>query len=300
MIAVPRPLGTLAFLLAWLVPWRPAFRVRAAKSNLVFFVHHRDTIGRHIAKYGSHEPLVTRWLGEYLSTAKSGVVIDIGANVGWHALHAARQGNVEAVVAFEPDPLNAWLLARNMAENGIDKAIIDARAIGAKPGVAQLFRYKSSNFGRHSVAKDHGLGSRSVPLTDLDSALDNLGFGNRHIALIKIDVEGYEPAVIAGATRTLGRTDAIILEYSPDLSRAGALSTDDMTGRLYNAGFVPFALRNTGGVVRIERDELRGFEGSLDLIWLKNEIVRTTTAAERGTISLREIAEQNKRIVKAI
>ena len=43
------------FLLAWLMPWRPAFRTRAKQSKLSFFVHRRDIIGRHIAKYGSHE-----------------------------------------------------------------------------------------------------------------------------------------------------------------------------------------------------------------------------------------------------
>ena len=103
---LPRPLGTLAFLAAWLTPWRPAYRVRAGRSNLAFFLHHRDAIGRHIAKYGTHEPLVTRWLAAYLGAAPPGIVVDVGANIGWHALHAAQHRNVEAVIAFEPDPLN--------------------------------------------------------------------------------------------------------------------------------------------------------------------------------------------------
>lgn len=300
MIAMPRPLGTLAFLLAWIVPWRPAFCVRAGKSKLAFFVHRRDAIGRHIAKYGTHEPLVTHWLAEYLATARPGIVVDIGANVGWHALHAAQHRNVEAVIAFEPDTLNAWLLERNIAQNASEKVILDCRAVGAKPGVARLFRYKRSNFGRHSMAADHGFGSRTVPLTDLDSALENLGYGNRPVALIKIDVEGYEPAVITGAGRTLARTDAIVLEYSPDLSRAGALSTDDMIARLFDAGFTPFALRSNGGTVRIDRNELRGFEGSLDMIWVKSDIARNMRGTDRGTMSLLEIAVQNKQVVKAI
>ncbi len=87
---LPRPLGTLMFLLAWLVPWRPAFRTRASESKLAFFVHHRDTIGRHIAKYGTHEPLVTRWMAEFLAAGRRGIVVDVGANLGWHALHAAQ------------------------------------------------------------------------------------------------------------------------------------------------------------------------------------------------------------------
>ncbi len=298
MIAIPRPLGTLAFVMAWFVPWRPAFGVRAGKSNLIFFVHHRDTIGRHIAKYGSHEPLLTRWMSDYLATSRRGLFVDVGANMGWHALHAATHPTIEAVIAFEPDPFNAWLLDRNLSANGIDKVVVSASAVGAKPGVARLFRYKGSNFGRHSIVADYGFGSRAVPLTDLDSALTRMQFGSQRIVALKIDVEGYEPAVIEGASQTLARTDVIVTEYSPDLSRAGALSSNDMMERLHNAGFTPFVLRRTGGTVRIDIAELRGLEGSIDVIWGKANVAQAMNEKERGSITLLEIAEQNKQIVK--
>ncbi len=297
---LPRPLGTLKFLLAWLVPWRPVFGVRASASKLIFYVHHRDTIGRHIAKYGSHEPLLTLWLADYLATARPGLFIDVGANVGWHALHAAQHQTIEAVIAFEPDPFNAWLLDRNLSANKIDKAIVSACAVGAKPGIARLFRYKSSNFGRHSAAVDHGYGSRNVPLMDLDSALAGMNFGGRAICALKIDVEGYEPAVIEGARASLARTDVVIAEYSPELSRAGALSTVEMTARLHDAGFTPFALRSNGGTVRIELDELRSFDGSIDVIWAKTGVAPAMNEKVRGTMTLLEIAEQNKRVVKPV
>jgi FkbM family methyltransferase len=107
-------------------------------------------------------------MAEFLSAAPRGIAIDIGANLGWHAVHAARHPNVETLVAFEPDPFNAWLLERNLAENGIENVIVENRAVGAAPGVAKLHRYKGANYGRHSIAADHGYGSRSVPVTDLD------------------------------------------------------------------------------------------------------------------------------------
>jgi hypothetical protein len=83
MIRIPRVGGTAVFLAAWLMPWRPAFKVRATGSQLKFFVHHRDLIGRHIAKYGTHEPVPTRWLENYLTDAPKGIFIDVGANLGW-------------------------------------------------------------------------------------------------------------------------------------------------------------------------------------------------------------------------
>jgi FkbM family methyltransferase len=302
--AQPRPSGTLAFLAAWLVPWRPAYRVRAEPSGLSFVVHHRDTIGRHIAKYGTHEPLLTRWMAEFLAVAPRGLVIDVGANLGWHALHAASHPNVDTVVAFEPDSFNAWLLERNLAENGIGNAIVECRAVGASAGVAVLFRYKSANFGRHSLVADHGHGSRQVPLTDLDGAMAGLGLGERPIALIKIDVEGYEPAVIAGAKRSLARAEALILEYSPDLSRGGGLSAEHMIGQLHSIGFTPFVLRAGGGTSRTSADELQNLAGSLDVIFVRTErlvaLARGMNEQERHALTLAEIAAQNKRVLTPV
>ena len=301
MKPLPRPLGTLRFLLAWLVPWKAAFGIRAGRSNLVFFVHYRDAIGRHIAKYGTHEPLLTQWLDDYLNAAPAGIVVDIGANIGWHTLHAAQHRNVEAVVAFEPDPFNACLLDRALLENKIDNVIINVCAVGAGSGVARLFRYKSSNCGRHTMVTDHGYGSRSVPVVDLDGALASLGFQNRPISVIKIDVEGYEPAVIAGAAKSITLAEAVIVEHSPEMSRAGGLSCEELPTRLNGAGLTPFALLDEGGTVRLTPTDVRSLTGSLDIIWFRED--RATLGAitamkihERGKLTLQKIAERNKRI----
>jgi FkbM family methyltransferase len=294
----------LLYLLACVTPWRPAFRVRAAKSKLAFYVTPRDVIGRHIAKYGTHEPLVTRWIDGFLAAAPRGIVVDIGANLGWHALHAARHGNVETVVAFEPHSFNAWLIERNLAENGIDNVIVDTRAVGAAPGLAKLYRYRNTNFGRHSLATDHGFGSRIVPLTDLDGALAAIGFGSRTVSLIKIDVEGYEPAVIAGAKQTLKRAAALILEYSTDMSSAGGLSTAGLLADLQAAGFTPYGLLSAGGTTPVRYAELEKFSGTLDVIFVRAdrlaELSPGMNERPRGSLSLDEIVDQNKRVKKPV
>jgi len=266
---VLRPLHTLKFFGAWLVPWRAAFLTRAEPSGLSFFVSHRDGIGRQVAKYGCIEPELTTWIGNRLQQAPTGIVIDVGANLGWHSVHAAQHDGVEKIVAFEPDAFNAWLFERNLAINAIDKVIVEARAVGAAPGLARLYRYKPSNKGRHSLLKDYGLGSRLVPMVDIDSAIDALGLGDRRVLLMKIDVEGYEPSVIAGAARTLNRTDALITEYSPSLSRSGDLSLDEMTSRLLGAGFVPHLLMDDGDTRRIDQSELGRIERQVDVIWTR-------------------------------
>ena len=266
---LPSSLGTFAYLAAWLLPWRPVYRVRARESDLAFFVHRRDVVGRHIAKYGAHEANLTQWIADRLAISEPSLFIDAGANVGWHALHAARCNSIEAVVAFEPDPFNAWLLDRNLLENGIENVIVSCSALGAERGQARLYRYKASNRGRHSLAANHGYGSKIVPVVDLDSALGDLGLGDRRVAIFKIDVEGYEPAVIAGARVTLARTDAVIVEYTPALSQRSGLSAEAMLAALHAGGFLPFALQANGAVAPIDADELRNFDGQKDVIWLR-------------------------------
>jgi FkbM family methyltransferase len=261
-----RPLGLLLFLFAHLRPKRPV-RARAASSPLVFYVHHRDALGRHILKYGEHEPLLTRWLEHYLSRTQPGLFIDVGANIGWHALHAARHPTIERAVAFEPDPFNFALLERNVAANGLDKVICRAAAIGDRPGTLRLYRYKPSNLGRHSAVVDHGYGWREVPVMDLDGALAAMDLARRPVAALKIDVEGFEPAVIQGAQATLARTGAVIIEHSPALGRAVGLSSDGMITLLLSCGFRPHVLRADGGLEAITGDELRSYSGVIDVIW---------------------------------
>ncbi len=268
MIRIPRPLGTLAFLSAWLVPWRPAFRVRAGQSKLTFLVHRRDLAGRHIAKYGAYEPVLTQWISDYLATSPAGIFVDVGANLGWHAVHAARHKAVETAVAFEPDPFNAWLLDRNLSLNDVDNVVVSTCAIGARRGLIRLHKYKNSNRGRHSVLTDYGYGSRLVPLADLDTALDNLGLAGRRVLIVKIDVEGYEPEVVAGARRTLARADVVIIEFSPGLSRAGGLSTEAMLDQLYAAGLAPYRLESRDWAAE-QPVGARPFEGQMDLIWTR-------------------------------
>jgi FkbM family methyltransferase len=269
MFRIPRPAGMLAFAAAWLNPWGSLYRVHASESKLSFIVHRRDGIGRHIAKYGAHEPAVTAWIARHLTGSPPGIFVDVGANIGWHAAHAARHRAVETVVAFEPDPVNAWLLDQNRSINNIGNIVICACAIGASSGLARLHRYKDSNRGRHSLTRDYGFGTRLVPLRELDRELNSLGLGDRPILVLKIDVEGYEPAVIEGASQALTRTTVVVLEYSPSLSRDGGLSTHAMIDRLQRSGFKAFSLASNGSLEPLEPESLAGFDGQLDVIWTR-------------------------------
>jgi FkbM family methyltransferase len=284
------------------VPWRPAFRVRANQSRLSFYVHYRDLLGPHLAKYGGYEPILTQLMADYLANAPRGGVVDVGANIGWHAIHAAQHATVTTVAAFEPDPFNAWLIDRNLSLNATDNVVVSACAVGASRGSIRLYRYKGSNRGRHSVLGNLGFGSRLVPMTDLDTALEGLTPASEPVLILKIDVEGYEPAVVAGAKRTLARTDVVIMEYSPGMSRRGGLSPETMLADLAEAGLVPYRLENRDWSAEASagsgRARPQAFEGQMDLVWIRpgrEQAFATTSSAKllvpTDTAKLTEIGE---------
>jgi hypothetical protein len=77
--------------------------------------------------------------------------------------------------------------------------------------------------------------------------------------------------VIAGASRTLALAGVVILEYSPELSRAGSLSADDMVEHLIRSGLAPHRLQADGSLAPIETGALKSLGGVTDLIWLRED-----------------------------
>lgn len=247
--AKPDLCGSLSYWLQRLIPFRqPIGRHRASGLRLQF--GRRDDVGRHILRYQTYEPAISAWLFGWLAArTEPGLFIDIGANIGWFSLNAARLPVVSQVLAFEPDAGNHQLLCENLALNGVGERVLPiACALGARRGFALLHRYRASNRGRHSLLQAYGEGQSLVAVDALDTLLNELGHTLTPIHAIKLDVEGYEPAVLAGALETLARVHVLVIELSPALSAAGGLDFSAMLAVLASAGFVPQAWDRAGDV----------------------------------------------------
>lgn len=234
--------GSLSYVLQRLLPFRlPVGRHRA--SGLRFRFRPRDVVGRHILRYQDYEPAISICLFAHLQACDvPGLFVDVGANIGWFSLNAARYLAVDKVLAFEPDPGNHALLCDNLELNDLSERIVPvACALGASRTLASLNRYRATNPGRHSLLQAYGHGRSLVAVETLDAVLDHLGHGDAPIHALKLDVEGYEPAVLAGAARALTRTAMVVIELSRDLSQAGRLDFDGMLVQLASSGFAPLA-----------------------------------------------------------
>jgi FkbM family methyltransferase len=172
--------------------------------------------------------------------------IDVGAHWGFFTLQAATHpaGNV-AVIAFEPDPTNASILLRNIANNGLHETVsVVCAACGDNFDLAPLVTNSSM---MHSI---HGIGLKRpgfargpahwVSVISLDSTLARFPQASDRRVILKIDAEGFEPRVIAGARALLqgGRVAMIIWEcgqaFSDGPDRDAMLT---MVSTLNNLGF---------------------------------------------------------------
>jgi FkbM family methyltransferase len=135
-----------------------------------------------------------------------GLVIDVGANMGAHtvplAAELARQGRT--MLALEPQPVIFQQLCANLALNGLMNVLALPYACGSQAGVVSFaapdYR-QQGNFGGVSMSAQGGI---SAVVTAPCQPLDEIVQQNL-VALIKIDVEGFELEVLKGARNSIAR-----------------------------------------------------------------------------------------------
>jgi FkbM family methyltransferase len=152
-------------------------------------------------------------------------IVDVGANIGTHSIALASRFPHSQVVAFEPQPLAFSLLAAN---------VLAARTGNVFPhncGCAEAERVVHATADYASVEWNIGAFSlldAGEEQTDAAAmllvALDGVAFRGR-VQFIKIDVEGMEGAVLAGAKQLIARDRPIIYFEVLEMPRLAALST---------------------------------------------------------------------------
>ena len=158
------------------------------------------------------------------------VVFDIGSFLGTYAMLAARRtGESGRVLALEPSVSSFRALERHFAMNGLyaPRAIARCAAIGARSGRRRLLTFDDEPY-RNMIAPPglepgpstrftrSGEGTDAVDVVSVDEVADDIG---RPPDWIRIDVQGLEFDVLAGAARVLrefGSRLRIVAEMHPD------------------------------------------------------------------------------------
>lgn len=207
--------------------------------------------------FEAHEARSRRAL---VSTMSAGdLCIDVGAHVGLYTLELARRAKTLGghVLAVEPHPSNFRDLVENLRRNGLLENVMVVRAaIGDRDGHAEL--HLAANSGLHSTRPSPartGLAVRTVMHT-LTSLVDSCGLRSVEPSglVLKVDVEGAELDVLAGASLLLEkvREVVVLVEYFPDLMVSVGSEPKDLINFFVQRGFSGVVVDEDTGILPLE------------------------------------------------
>jgi FkbM family methyltransferase len=188
-------------------------------------------------------------LGGFLEHRKADLVVDVGANLGQFAKGLRKLGYRGRIVSCEPIPDCAAALRRLATKD----PLWDVRelALGEAPGSATLNVSDETSYSSFLALSEAGerYDSRSaitrtieVEVSTVDDLLGGLASDR---PFLKIDTQGFEPQVLAGAARTLDRCVGLLLELPVDRLYETSWTFAQAVAHLERLGFVPAQMMET-------------------------------------------------------
>ncbi|MCW3079607.1 FkbM family methyltransferase [Segetibacter sp.] len=217
-----------------------------------------DYVDRWLYTGADFEPHVVSLFLTYLSPTNN--VIDIGANIGYFSLIAAKLiGPIGKVYSFEPSPLTCKKLRRNIELNGLRNIDVVQKAAFNKVGV-EVFRIPSDevrNSGRSSFREiEENSLQIDVDTITLDSILPALST----IHLIKMDIEGAEAMALEGMVDLIKRDHPFFImelsdKYLRQLGSSGKFVIDFFRRYDYKIYLANEGLKEIDDKTRLDEDQ---------------------------------------------
>jgi FkbM family methyltransferase len=215
-------------------------------------------------QWGAFEQGTTQVVSRILKPGDT--FVDVGAHVGWYTLLGCRLvGSLGKVFAFEPFMRNAELLKRTLFINDVAEiATVYNTAVGRtnRHGKLYLGEVTAENsmlpLGRNAK-------HRRVKVVSLDNVLPE----TTSVRLVKIDAEGSELEVLAGATDVLRRSPEcqIIAELGQSHLLRGGISVESWFSSFEATGRQAFAIdERTGDCSPVTPSDVRT-RPSVNVLW---------------------------------
>jgi FkbM family methyltransferase len=160
-------------------------------------------------------------------------VIDVGANIGFFTLLFADWVDGDGrVIALEPEDINYARLKKAIARNGVGGRVETAMVAAAESSGSSHLALNPQHPGDHRLAEN----GTPVAVLSLDDLLAKRGWPE--VSLIKIDVQGAEQRVIAGARETITRFHpALFVEVDDGTLRAMGSDAKSLLAGLDGLGY---------------------------------------------------------------
>jgi FkbM family methyltransferase len=208
------------------------------------------------------------WIEPHItnSVGPGSVFVDVGANMGYYSIVVGRVvGPTGRVYAYEPNPSLYGLLKKNFFINGLNGEAFPC-ALGRERRDATLWA-RTVDSGGGYLSNDPncdatGSGHAGMPIEV--RALDDILSKDTQIDSMKIDVEGHEPEVVAGAEHAIKRSHGLkmFIELNPQAWVSQGYDPKVFLGGLASMGF-DFRILLPEGVKLCDAAQLIGLAGTL-------------------------------------
>ncbi|MBB5577958.1 MULTISPECIES: FkbM family methyltransferase [Rhizobium] len=240
-----------------------------------FFLDAKDLhISLHVLEHGCWEDHIRSAMMKIIRPGST--FIDVGANVGLHTLFASSiVGPTGQVHAFEPLPHLFKTLNLNVNVNGAGGIVKTYQlAVSDREGIARF-----SNFRTHSAMSGftvpaerlslHNQTEESIDTIEVMTTTLDAMFSDREVDGLKVDVEGYEGLVLAGAKAIIrdNHNIKLILEWDPPLVKRtmGNESLHETISYLRSENFIAYHSLWQKPLRSIAWDEAASVQGDLVL-----------------------------------
>jgi len=161
-------------------------------------------ISAELLRWGVHEPFFTYEFFRRIS--KGMVVLDIGSNIGYYAVHEAKLvGSKGLVVAVEPQPHVYKALLESFRANRLENYVAIRRALTKTKGFIEFIISPVSNRSRVHWSGGPPSDAHEKIIVVEASSVDELvrELKLKRLDLVRMDVEGYEEALLEGMQSTI-------------------------------------------------------------------------------------------------
>jgi FkbM family methyltransferase len=209
---------------------------------------------------GQWEPGETFWIVKTLK--KGDTVVDVGANIGYYTVIAAKiVGDEGRVYAFEPDPESFALLEANVRLNGLTNVVLEQKAASNEPGRLELY-LNPKNRGDHRIYRPKEGPDREVIEVETVALDDYFKDYDGRINFIKIDTQGAEGVIFEGLTGIAKKNDdiRIAIEWWPYGVDTMGFESGKLLSMVSSLGFHFYDLGWIGNpepLTKLDADEVR-------------------------------------------
>lgn len=169
-----------------------------------------------VKTFATKEPETLEWIENIIPGS---VIWDIGANVGLYSIYASKL-NKGKVYAFEPSVFNLEILARNIYINNLQNSITIIPIPMSNMIDENLFQMTSTQWGGALSTFGASIDQNGNPIKDifeykiLGTSIDEMlkTFQLKNPDYIKIDVDGIEHLILAGASEVLLKVRSVLIE----------------------------------------------------------------------------------------